>query len=111
MRILGCGHILGLQTRGESAAECLALLEQESKTLARQAFARTNVALAPKPVREELEGQGWICWESTMELAPTASTGANTIATTALNTVAGILPITASIAASEVKPRTSIGFR
>lgn len=77
MRILGRGHILGLQTRGESAQECLALLEQESKTLARHAFARTNVTLAPKPVREELEGQGWICWESTMELAPTASTGAN----------------------------------
>ena len=77
MRILGSGNSVGILAQGESGEQTRMLLEQGRKALAEQVFFSTNVAFVPKELREELEQEGWICWNSTLDLTAEDNSGSN----------------------------------
>ena len=77
MRILGSGNSVGILAQGESGEQIRMLLEQGRKALAEQVFFSTNVAFVPKEFREELEQEGWICWNSTLDLTAEDNSGSN----------------------------------
>ena len=77
MRILGSGNSVGILARADSAEETRALLNESRQALAQQVFFTTNVAHVPADFREELEQEGWICWNSTLDLTPEDNSGAN----------------------------------
>lgn len=88
-RILGSGHSIGLLAEGRSAAATSRLLEEASQTLAQVAYTRTSVALVPESQREELESEGWICWDETDSAVPSAGVNASTYANQVLNRISG----------------------
>ncbi len=77
LRILGSGNSVGLLAPGEDMEQTRVLLSAGSEELAEQVFARTTVALVDKELREKVEQEGWVCWNSTLELTPTSTSGAN----------------------------------
>ena len=77
MRILGSGNSVGLLAQGESVEQTRTLLAEGRKALAEQVFFTTNVAFVPGEFRETLEQEGWICWNSTLDLTAADSSGAN----------------------------------
>lgn len=85
MRLLGSGHSVGLLAWGESIEQVRSALEQGRSALAGQVFCATTVAFVDKQFREELEQDGWICWNSTLDLTPEDSAGANYFARRTLN--------------------------
>jgi hypothetical protein len=77
MRILGSGSSVGLLAEGEGIEEIREVLSDGRKALAEQAFCTTTVAFVPQEFRETLEQEGWICWNSTLDLTPEDTSGAN----------------------------------
>lgn len=75
--MLGAGHSVGLLAQSDSLEETRALLEQGSRALADRAFFRADAVLVRPEHREALEKEGWVCWNSTLELAPRETDGAN----------------------------------
>ncbi len=69
--ISGAGHTVGLTATGADPNEILQSLEQGSRALAEEAFLRTDVVRAPAEYLSWLEDEGWVCWNSTLELSPT----------------------------------------
>lgn len=88
-RILGSGHSVGLIGEGRSASATSRLLEQANSTLAQVAYARTSVAMVPDSQREELEAEGWICWDETAAAVPTQGVNASTYANRVLSRISG----------------------
>lgn len=88
-RILGSGYSIGLLAQGRSASAANRLLEQANQTLAQVAYTRTSVVLVPESQREELEAEGWICWNETASAVPTQGVGTNTYANQVLKRISG----------------------
>lgn len=88
-RILGSGYSIGLLAQGRSASAANRLLEQANQTLAQVAYTRTSVVLVPESQREELEAEGWICWNETASAVPTQGVGSNTHANQVLSRISG----------------------
>ena len=85
MQLLGSGHSVGVLAQAESVEETERLLEQGSRALAQQAFYRPTAAFVSADFREELERDGWVCWNSTLDLEPGQSSGANYFANRVAN--------------------------
>lgn len=85
IRILGSGSSVGLLARGESMEQVRAELADGRRTLAEQVFCSTTVAFAPKAFRAGLEQEGWVCWNSTLDLTPEDTSGANYYTNRVLN--------------------------
>lgn len=88
-RILGSGYSIGLIAQGRSASAANRLLEQANQTLSQVAYTRTSVVLVPESQREELEAEGWICWNETASAVPTQGVGSNTHANQVLSRISG----------------------
>lgn len=88
-RILGSGHSIGLIAQGRSVSATNRLLEQANETLAQVAYTRTSIALVPEGQEQELEEEGWICWNETAAVLPTQGVGAGTYASQVLRSIAG----------------------
>lgn len=88
-RILGSGHSIGLIAQGRSAAGTQRLLEQANETLSEVAYTRTSVVLVPEEQREELEAEGWICWDETASAVPDEGVSASTHASRVLSRISG----------------------
>lgn len=88
-RILGSGYSIGLLAQGRSASAANRLLEQANQTLSQVAYTRTSVVLVPESQREELEAEGWICWNETASAVPTQGVGSNTHANQVLSRISG----------------------
>ena len=69
-RLLGCGHSVGILAEGEDTQQTLTLLEEGSRTLESVARSRTYYALVPEEQREEVEAQGWVCWNDSLSALP-----------------------------------------
>lgn len=89
LSLLGSGHSVGILAQGETAEETLSLLDQGSWALEELLCLRTTNALVPKAQMSVVEEQGWVCWESTLDLAPNDATGANYFARTTLARLEG----------------------
>lgn len=88
-RILGSGYSIGLIAQGRSASATNRLLEEANQTLSQVAYTRTSVVLVPENQREELEAEGWICWDETASAVPTQGVGTNTYANQVLKRISG----------------------
>lgn len=88
-RILGSGHSIGLIAQGRSVAGTQRLLEQANETLSEVAYTRTSVVLVPEEQREELEAEGWICWDETASAVPDEGVSASTHASRVLSRISG----------------------
>jgi hypothetical protein len=86
-QILGSGHCLGLLAEGDDLPQTQELLTQGNQLLAQLACARTTIALVPDDQRSALEDEGWICWEQTLALSPSADVSANSFASGALRSL------------------------
>ena len=87
--MVGEGHSVGLLAQGETPEDTRAILAQGSALLARHCFLRTTVAMVPGEQREGLEQEGWVCWDSTLDLTPGENTGANYFASRVLAQLKG----------------------
>lgn len=88
-RILGSGYSIGLIAQGRSVSATHRLLEEANQTLSQVAYTRTSVVLVPENQREELEAEGWICWNETASAVPTQGVGTNTYANQVLKRISG----------------------
>ena len=88
-RILGSGNSIGLIAQGRSTSATNRLLEEANQTLSQVAYTRTSVVLVPESQREELEAEGWICWNETASAVPTQGVGTNTYANQVLKRISG----------------------
>lgn len=80
-RILGTGHSVGiLADSGEDVPSLLA-----RGNLALEEAARTRTTLAYVPAGQQVDLEGWVCWEETLLLEPSGTVGANSFANTVLN--------------------------
>lgn len=77
IRVLGSGHSVGLLAWGESMEEIRGELSDGRKALAEQVFFSPTAAFVPKEFRDPLEQEGWVCWNSTLDLNPEDTSGAN----------------------------------
>jgi len=85
LRILGSGNSVGLLAWSDSVEGTRALLEGGSRALAEQVFARATAVLVEKEFRDTLEAEGWVCWNSTLDLSPSSSVGSNYFSNRVLN--------------------------
>ena len=83
-RTLGQGHSVGLLAQGDTADQTRLLLERGNELLAGTAHSRTTLAMVPDEQRAALSAQGWVCWQQTLALSPTLSSGVNTFAANTL---------------------------
>ena len=74
--LAGAGHTVGLWAEGEDPDEVQQSLAQGSRALEREVFLRTTVVHAPSEYLSWLEREGWVCWNSTLELSPGDGDGA-----------------------------------
>lgn len=88
-RILGSGYSIGLIAQGRSTSATNRLLEEANQNLSQVAYTRTSVVLVPESQREELEAEGWICWNETASAVPTQGVGTNTYANQVLKRISG----------------------
>ena len=88
-RILGSGYSIGLIAQGRSTSATNRLLEEANQTLSQVAYTRTSVVLVPESQREELEAEGWICWDETASAVPTRGVGTNTYANQVIKRISG----------------------
>ena len=77
IRVLGSGHSIGLLARGGNLEEIRRELSDGRKALAEQVFYAPTVAFVPKDFRDTMEQEGWVCWNSTLDLTPEDTAGAN----------------------------------
>lgn len=85
LRILGSGNGVGLLAETDSIEQTRALLAAGERALAEQVFARATAVLVEKDLRGELEAEGWVCWNSTLDLTPDSASGANYFSNRVLN--------------------------
>ena len=88
-RALGSGHSVGVLAQGADLQETLSLLSGGSQILTRKLHLRPTVALVPEGQQEGAEAEGWVCWDETLALAPTATVGASTFAANTLLSLSG----------------------
>lgn len=87
--ITGAGHTLGLLSEGTNADEVRSSLSEGRRALEEEAFLRPTVAYAGAEYREGLEQEGWVCWNSTLDLTPAAGDAAGTFARRTLTRLEG----------------------
>lgn len=88
-RILGSGHSVGLSAQGDTPEATHALLEQGRQTIQLLTYTRTTLALVPKDHCAAAKQAGWIFWNETLSLSPTAASGSAAFAAGALNQLSG----------------------
>lgn len=88
-RILGTGHSIGLLAEGADLSQTRALLEEGNRLLEQTVHIRTTLAYVPQDQRSTLDEDGWICWNETLLLTASETTGANTFAANTLRRLAG----------------------
>ena len=86
-RMLGEGHSVGLLALGDTADQTRRLLERGSELLAGTAHSRTTLAMVPDEQRAALSAQGWVCWQQSLSLSPTLSSGVNTFSANTLRSL------------------------
>ena len=87
--LTGAGHTVGLMATGADPNEIQQSLARGSRALEKEAFLRTTVAHAPAEYLSWLEGEGWVCWNSTLELNPGDGDGATNFARRTLTRLEG----------------------
>ncbi len=88
-RILGTGHSVGILAQGDSPDHTRQLLERGGRALERAAWGRTTLAYVPAGQQPALEAEGWVCWEETLLLSPSASVSPSSFASSALRRLEG----------------------
>lgn len=88
-RMLGSGHSVGISAQGDTPEATLALLEKGSQSLQALTYTRTTVALVPDEQQAAVEQAGWVCWDETLSLTPSASVGAVSFSTNTLKQLSG----------------------
>ena len=88
-RMLGTGHSVGILALGESRGETAQLLQEGQRHLEQLALTRTTLAYVPEGQREAMEEEGWVCWNETMLLTPSATTGVSSYCTRILSQLEG----------------------
>ena len=88
-RIQGSGHSVGILAEGDTPARTRELLEEGNALLEQLLHTRTTIVLAPDSQRAALEEEGWVCWDETLSLSPSASVGVNTFASNTLRRLEG----------------------
>ena len=76
----GAGHTVGLMAEGADPDAITKSLALGSRALEQAAFLRTCVVHAPAEYQSWLEREGWVCWNSTLELTPGDGDGATNFA-------------------------------
>lgn len=71
--IMGTGHGVGLWMGEEDE---LSVLDEGNRLLEALTYTRTTLVYAPEEKRSQLENEGWVCWEETRQLDPSATVGA-----------------------------------
>lgn len=66
-RVVGSGHCIGLLADGEDVR---GQLQQGNELLAHAARTAATAVWVPEEAREELENEGWRCWEGNLDAAP-----------------------------------------
>lgn len=87
--ISGAGHTLGLVAEGEDPDQIMQCLARGSRALEKEAFLRTAVVHAPAEYLGWLEREGWVSWNSTLELVPGDGDGATSFARRTLTRLEG----------------------
>lgn len=72
-RLLGSGHSVGILAEGNSLSQTRELLASGGRALEAVAHTRTYLALVPEEQRQQLEGEGWVCWNSSADAVPDGS--------------------------------------
>lgn len=72
-RLLGTGHSVGILAQGDSLDHTRQLLDWGSRAMERAAWGRTTLAYVPAEHRAPLEEEGWVCWEESLLLSPSAT--------------------------------------
>jgi hypothetical protein len=88
-RLLGTGHSVGILAEGEDLSQTQGQLAQGNRLLEQLTYTRTTLAYAPQDQRSGLEAEGWVCWNETLALSPTATVGVNTFAANTLRRLEG----------------------
>ena len=87
--ISGAGHTVGLMAEGANPDEITQSLAQGNRALEQEAFLRTTVVHAPAEYLSWLEREGWVCWNSTLDLIPGAGDTAGTFARSTVKRLEG----------------------
>ena len=65
------------------------MYKRQNETLGEVAYTRASVVLVPENQREELEQEGWICWNETASAVPDQGVSASTYANKVLSRISG----------------------
>ena len=68
-RVVGSGHCIGLLADGEDVR---GQLKQGNRLLGHVARTAATAVRVPEELREELQSEGWRCWEGTVDALPRA---------------------------------------
>ena len=74
-RMLGTGHSVGILALGENTEETFSLLTEGQRLLEQLTLTRTTLAYVPQEQMEAIEADGWVCWDETILLEPSDTTG------------------------------------
>lgn len=88
-RMLGTGHSVGILALGETEKETRRLLQQGQTSLEQLALTRTTLAYVPQEQRDALEQEGWVCWDETLLLEPTAGANVSSYCTRIMSRLEG----------------------
>lgn len=90
-RIVGTGHSIGFLAAGEDGEEITEQLRMGNELLERVALSRTHIACVPSggEIMEELEAEGWICWQGNVDGIPGTNAASYSLAAAILRNVDG----------------------
>lgn len=86
-RALSAGHCVGLLAEGESVEETRQMLERGNQVLSHVARAAATAVLVPGDQVQELEEEGWICWQDAISALPLEGESAADCAARLLHTI------------------------
>lgn len=72
-RLLGSGHSVGLLAEGDSLEQTQELLETGRLALEAVSHTRTYFALVPQAQQQQLQSEGWVCWDTGVDAVPDGS--------------------------------------
>ena len=86
---IACCESEAIKNHGANPDEITQSLAQGNRALEQEAFLRTTVVHAPAEYLSWLEREGWVCWNSTLDLTPAAGDAAGTFARRTLTRLEG----------------------
>ena len=72
-RLLGSGHSVGLLAEGSTLDQTQELLQAGRTALETVAHTRTYLALVPDSQQQQLQSEGWVCWNTGVDAVPDGS--------------------------------------